>query len=65
MKIQINGENAMVSANNLAQLIEDLGYESETVATALNGEFVTCAQRDMVSLSENDKLEIVAPMQGG
>ncbi|NRA86168.1 MAG: sulfur carrier protein ThiS [Rhizobiales bacterium] len=65
MKIQINGENAIIDSTNIAQLMVELNYDVDAVATALNGDFVAIFQRADAALNENDRLEIVAPMQGG
>jgi sulfur carrier protein len=35
------------------------------VATAVNGRFVRLADRPATPLKEGDKIEILAPMQGG
>jgi sulfur carrier protein len=42
-----------------------LGYGEAVVATALNGEFVPVSSRNEARLTEGDRLEILAPMQGG
>jgi len=45
--------------------LEELGYGGSTVATALNGEFVPANLRAAAALAEDDRLEVLAPMQGG
>ena len=35
------------------------------IATAVNGEFIPKTQRLDIVLSEGDRIEVVAPMQGG
>jgi len=35
------------------------------VSTAVNGEFIAAAQRARTVLAEGDRIEVVAPMQGG
>ena len=42
-----------------------LDYADAIVATALNGEFVPARKRDAAGLKEGDRIEIVAPRQGG
>jgi sulfur carrier protein len=42
-----------------------LGYGGAAVATALNEAFVPSALRASTPLSDGDRLEIVAPKQGG
>ena len=52
-------------AANLAELIAELGYGDAKVATALNGEFVPERARAGTRLAPDDRIEIVAPRQGG
>ena len=42
-----------------------LGYGGKKVATAVNGRFVPAPARAATALNDGDKLEVVAPMQGG
>jgi sulfur carrier protein len=65
MKIIVNGVKADVLACDLAAALEELGYGGAAVATALNEAFVPGALRASTSLSNGDRLEIVAPKQGG
>ena len=58
MKIQVNGAWREVTATQLARALEDLGYGTSIVTTALNGAFVA-------ALAGGDRLEVLAPMQGG
>ncbi len=50
---------------SLAAVLERLGYSPSQVATALNGEFVPARARDSVLVREGDRIEVLAPMQGG
>ncbi len=65
MQIIVNGETADLQATTLASALVELELEDATVATALNGAFVPIRARAATSLSEGDRLEILAPMQGG
>lgn len=49
----------------LAELIQALSLESAIVATAVNGTFIPAARRQDCTLESGDKIEILAPMQGG
>jgi len=49
----------------LAAALSDLGYGDALVTTALNGEFVASEARVRTLLADGDRLEILAPMQGG
>jgi sulfur carrier protein len=63
--IVVNGEPTATSAATLAELLAELGYGAGQVATALNGDFVPRAVRAAMRLTAEDKVEIVAPRQGG
>lgn len=65
MKITVNGSRHEVGADSLAALLDELGYGTEKVATALNESFVPSAARSGTALSPGDRVEIVAPRQGG
>ena len=65
MKIEVNGEPREVAGPNLAQALAELGWGEARVATALNGDFVPKAVRVDTPLKEGDRLEVLAPMQGG
>jgi sulfur carrier protein len=65
VKILVNGAWRDTAAADLACALEELGYGGSTVATALNGEFVPAISRSAAPLAEGDRLEVLAPMQGG
>ncbi len=65
MRICVNGQWHEVNAGALAGALHELGYGEAIVATAVNGRFVAADARDGIALGEGDKIEIVAPMQGG
>lgn len=65
MKIIVNGETQETSASTLAALLNDLGKGDAKVATSVNEAFVPKQQRANSSLHEGDRVEIVAPRQGG
>ncbi|WP_170340738.1 sulfur carrier protein ThiS [Ruegeria arenilitoris] len=64
MKIVINGEPREVRAETLGELLAECGF-SGRVATAVNEEFVPSSLRIAHKLAEGDRVEVVAPMQGG
>ncbi|MGR3197707.1 MAG: sulfur carrier protein ThiS [Paracoccus sp. (in: a-proteobacteria)] len=45
--------------------LTELGWADARVATALNGDFVPKGARAETVLSPSDRLEVLAPMQGG
>ena len=65
MKILVNGSWRDTGAVDLAAALLELGYTDAVVATALNGEFVPATARQGARLSEGDRIEVLAPMQGG
>jgi sulfur carrier protein len=65
MRITVNGEAKEIAAANLGEALAALDYADAIVATALNGEFVPARKREAAGLKEGDRIEIVAPRQGG
>ena len=65
MRIEVNGEGREVAATTVAAALTELGLADARVATALNGTFVPKALRDNTQLATGDRLEMLAPMQGG
>lgn len=65
MKIMVNGEKVDVTATALDAILIELGHGDAKIATALNEEFVPATLRSTTELEAGDRLEIVAPRQGG
>jgi len=65
LPIIVNGEATDTPARTLAELVAQLGHAEAAVATARNGEFVPRAARAGTPLARDDRIEIVAPRQGG
>ncbi|MEM1383555.1 MAG: sulfur carrier protein ThiS [Pseudomonadota bacterium] len=65
MKIELNGQQTELAAATLDQALEELGYSGAVVATAVNGDFVPRGARTETLLSDGDRLEVIAPLQGG
>ena len=65
MQVTLNGEAAESAAETLAALLSELDLADAVVATALNGDFVPVRRRAHTPLHPGDRIEIVAPMQGG
>jgi len=76
MKIRVNGSwldlpdsgadaGSPAAGVTLAALLPQLGFGDATVATAVNGQFVPHAVRSGCLVREGDRIEILAPMQGG
>jgi sulfur carrier protein len=65
MRLIVNGSPLEVAAETLAGALDALDYGEAKVATALNGAFVPATARGETRLSDGDRIEIVAPRQGG
>lgn len=65
MKIFLNDDAHEVEAVTLAAALESLGFGGRKIATAVNGRFVAAAARPRTPLADGDRIEVVAPMQGG
>ena len=64
MNITLNGTARQTAAATLADLLTEQGFGTK-VATARNGDFVPVALRATTPVTEGDRIEVVAPMQGG
>lgn len=64
MQLVINGETRTTDAATLDELLAALG-QTGTVATAVNEGFVPATARGTHMLQDGDRVEILAPMQGG
>jgi len=65
MTLIVNGELREIAAGTLAEALQALEYGEAKVATALNGEFVPARTRGATPVKDGDRIEIVAPRQGG
>jgi sulfur carrier protein len=65
MKLVVNGVEQEVIAATLAAALAALDYGEAKVATALNGEFVPARAREATPVRDGDRIEILAPRQGG
>lgn len=65
MKITVNGEQREIAAATLENALDELGYRNSAVAIAVNGLFVAKSARPEFVLSGGERIEVVAPMQGG
>lgn len=65
MRLIVNGEPQTVVATTLSDLLVALDYEGDWLATAVNGELVHRDDRGDHALNDNDRIEILTPMQGG
>jgi sulfur carrier protein len=65
MRILVNGVWRESGAAQLGAVLEELGYRDAVVSTAVNGEFVATGVRAHTLLADGDRVEVLAPMQGG
>lgn len=66
IEISLNGKLHAVDARQaLKTLLEALGYRCEKIAVAINGEFVARGAYDTTFLRAADRIDVVAPVQGG
>ena len=65
MRILVNGVWRETVSAELAATLEELGYGGRIVSTAVNGEFVAAEARGRTALADGDRVEVLAPMQGG
>jgi len=65
VNIRVNGVECDVKASDLESLLAELDYADQTVATALNRNFVRKKDRGATMLSDGDEVEILTPRQGG
>lgn len=65
MKITLNGEARELTGPTVQDALTEIGLGAARVATALNGDFLPAATRASAALQDGDRLEVVAPMQGG
>ncbi|WP_295946748.1 sulfur carrier protein ThiS [uncultured Bartonella sp.] len=65
MQLFVNGEEKNVGAETLSALLNELDYEGDWLATAVNAELVSESEREDFKLKNGDRIEILSPMQGG
>ena len=65
MRILVNGAWREARAATVSALLEELGLSDAVVSTAVNGSFVPLRERAATALADGDRLEVLAPMQGG
>lgn len=65
MRLIVNGEDHLLDARMLADVLTLLDYEGGWLATAVNGELVHREDRAGHRLSDGDRIEVLTPLQGG
>lgn len=65
MQVILNGKPRDIEAKTLARALAEIELGDAIVATAVNGKFVPARARPTTALADGDRIEVVAPMQGG
>ena len=66
IEVSVNSESRQVdNRRNLAELLGDWGFDCQRVAVAVNEDFVPRSTYANVSLQAGDRVDVVAPVQGG
>lgn len=66
IKISLNNEVKMLAKEiNIEQLLFDYGFQKDRVAVAVNTEFVSRSNYTTLLIKNNDKVDVLAPVQGG
>ena len=65
MQIILNGEAVTSYCSTLEDFCIERGFESDSVATAMNDIFVPRDLRRNTVLEEGDRIDVVVPLQGG
>ncbi len=66
LTVHVNGSPHLLEVGmNLADLLQRLGAAPESVATAVNGEFVARARRAAHRLLPGDQITLFQPIVGG
>lgn len=65
VRIRVNGEDRLVPAGSVGELVRSTGRDPRTVAVERNGEILSRDAFDETPLVSGDRLEIVHFVQGG
>ena len=66
IKVSVNGKIKEIEENlNVKQLIEALEYKQKGFALAINTTFVSIKSYEETIIRDGDKIDILAPVQGG
>ncbi|MCT4655893.1 MAG: sulfur carrier protein ThiS [Cohaesibacter sp.] len=65
MKLIVNGNEVEAKATLLGDLLTELEFEGDWLATAVDSQLVAAEDRETFALTEGARIEILSPMQGG
>ena len=65
-EIYLNNEKILINENSLLlDILHQQGYKQNGFAVAINRTFIPRSTYSEVVLKQNDKIDIILPMQGG
>lgn len=65
IRITLNGEPTTIESQSLAELLDHLGHPPQSMATAVNGEFVARDARAARRLADGDRVTTFQRIVGG
>lgn len=66
IEIIVNGEKQNITFGiNIKEMIKELNYTKEGFSVAINEIFVAIKSYESTTIQANDRIEILAPVQGG
>ena len=66
IEIIVNGEKQNIPSDiNIKEMIKELNYTKEGFAIAINEIFIAIKSYESTIIQANDRIEILAPVQGG
>jgi thiamine biosynthesis protein ThiS len=66
MGLMVNGElRETGKRSSILALVQELGFETDSVAVACNGKFVPRTLWQSTIIQGDEQVEILSPMQGG
>ncbi len=65
IQLLLNGKPVQTTKSTLDQFLIEQGYDPDTVATAVDRQFIARDKRRSTMLDEGCIVDVVAPMQGG
>ena len=65
MKIQYRNPYEFEENISIVELLERFNYKKNSISVAVNTDFISRGEYSLTIIKDNDKIEIVSPMQGG
>lgn len=66
MIISLNNDKKSVADNiSVEQLLHVCGFDKDKIAVAVNAEFVARSEYAKFTIKADDKVDVLAPVQGG